>query len=195
MATVGDVLTRAGVAVSESEFARLVAAALRDLGPAPADDPAAALSAPEREALAAVGADLQRRGRREADPRAAAAAGVAAVLADAVPVAAAAQRLGVDASRVRHRLADHQLFGVRRSDGWRLPSWQFGPDGLPLPGLERVLRALPADVHPVVATRFFLTPQPELVLGRTALSPRQWLAGGGDPAAVVALAAGLAVLL
>ena len=48
---------------------------------------------------------------------------------------------GVDASRVRHRLAARQLLGIRRTDGWRLPAWQFGADGRVLPGFSREFRA------------------------------------------------------
>jgi hypothetical protein len=194
VASVAEVLSRAGVQVSEPAFAQLLADALTELGPAPADDPRAALAGDEVAALEAVGADLSPRGRREADPRAAAAAGYAAVLAETLTVNEVAARLHIDASRVRHRLGAGTLLGIRRSSGWRLPAWQFGVDGRPLPGLERVLRALPARTHPVVVARFFATAQPELVVGRAAVSPRQWLAGGGDPSMVAGLAAGLAYL-
>lgn len=190
--TVAEVLSRAGVEVSEREFADLVASVLDELGPPPADSPRDALTAEQADALAAIGADLAPRRRRERDPRVDAAATYAAVLADTLWVGEVAARLNIDASRVRHRLARRQLVGIRRTDGWRLPRWQFGADGAPLPGLERVLRALPADVHPVVVARFFATDVPELRIGRTAVSPRAWLEYGGDPAPVVALAAALA---
>ena len=192
--TVSGVLSEAGVPVTEAEFARLVADVLAELGPPPAHDPAAALSADEMAALAAVGADQRPRRNREADPRAGAAAFYAGVLAATVPVSEVAGRLGIDASRVRHRLLRRQLVGIRRTDGWRLPQWQFGADGRPLPGLERVLRAMPEVTHPAVLARFFLTPQPELVVDGAAVSPRDWLAGGGDPSDVAVLAAALAVL-
>lgn len=83
-----------------------------------------------------------------------------------------------------------RLVGIRRTDGWRLPTWQFGADGRPLPGLERVVRALD-DVHPVALARFFATAAPELRVGRRSVTPREWLAGGGDPTPVEALARGL----
>jgi hypothetical protein len=193
--TLADVLARAGVRVSEQEFARLVESVLAEVGPAPAPDPAAALSADEAAALQAVGADLRPRRPRERDPRADAAATYAAVLAGSLSVTEVARQLGVDSSRVRHRLAARQLLGVRRTDGWRLPRWQFGADGTPLPGLERVLRALPADIHPVVVARFFATRAPELRMGGATVTPRDWLAGGGDPAPVVALVRGLDLLV
>ena len=189
--TLAEVLSRAGVDVSEGEFAALVASVLDELGPAPADSPRDALTAEQAGALSAIGADLAPRRRREREPRADAAATYAAILVDTLWVGEVAARLHIDASRVRHRLARRQLVGIRRADGWRLPKWQFGADGAPLPGLERVLRALPADVHPVAVARFFATAVPELRIGRTAVSPRSWLEGGGDPAPVVALAAAL----
>lgn len=189
--TLADVLGRADLNVSEREFAELVATVLAELGPLPADTPRDALTAEQADALAAIGADLAPRRRRERAPRSDAAATYAAVLADTLWVGEVAARLHIDASRVRHRLAKRQLVGIRRADGWRLPRWQFGADGAPLPGLEKVLRALPADVHPVVLARFFATPVPELRIGRTTVSPRAWLEGGGDPAPVVALAAAL----
>ena len=191
--TLADVLAHAGVRVSEREFARLVESVLAELGPPPLDDPASALSPDEVAGLEAVQADLRPRRPRERDPRADAAAGFAGVLAGSLTVAEAARRLGVDASRVRHRLAARQLLGIRRTDGWRLPAWQFGPDGSPLPGIEKVLRVLPGEVHPVAVTRFFVTPAPELRVGRASVSPRDWLAGGGDPQPVAALARDLAV--
>src|SRR3954452_10883905 len=193
--TLADVLASAGVRVSEPEFARLVESVLAEVGPVPLDDPTSALSADEIAGLEAVDADLRPRRARERDPRADAAAGYAAVLAGSLTVAEVARALGVDTSRVRHRLAARQLLGVRRTDGWRLPAWQFGADGQPLPGLERVLRVLSGDVHRVALSRFFVTPAPELTIGCTSVSPRDWLRGSGDPAAVAALARDLAVLV
>jgi hypothetical protein len=88
---------------------------------------------------------------------------------------------------VRHRLAKHQLLGIRRPRGWLLPAYQFAADGGLLPGVERVTAAL-AAAHPVAVARFFATGQPELVVDRRRLTPREWLEGGGDPTRVAALA-------
>jgi hypothetical protein len=187
MATLGDVLSRHRVSVSEDRFAALVEQALAELGGPVDADPAASLTGDEVAALTAVGADPAPRRRREADPRAATAADYAALLADALPVAAAADRLGIDGSRVRHRLAQRRLIGIRQSRGWLLPAYQFGAGGGLLPGLDRVAAGLPDGVHPVVLARFFTTPQPELVVARRSVSPRQWLQGGGDPERVVGL--------
>src|SRR3954451_9490642 len=87
MSTIGEVLDSAGVAVSEAEFARLVADVLSELGPEPLTDPRKALASDDQSALEAVGADLRPRSRNETDPRAASAAAVAAGLAGSLPLA------------------------------------------------------------------------------------------------------------
>jgi hypothetical protein len=187
MAALTDVLSRNHLRVTEARFVELVEQSLAELGGPIIDDPARELSRDEIAALVAVKADLSRRGDREADPLVPAAAAYAALLADALSVAEVATRLGIDASRVRHRLAKHQLIGIRRVRGWLLPAYQFGADGRLLPGIERVAAAL-AGSHPVVVARFLSTSQPDLVVARRRLTPRQWLEGGGDPSRVVAMA-------
>ena len=99
----------------------------------------------------------------------------------------AAQLLDVHRSRVSHRLRDHQLYSFHIGSQRRLPQWQFTAAGAPLPGLETVLSALPADLHPSVVEGFFTTPDPDL----DDASPAQWLASGGDPQRVVDEAAAL----
>jgi hypothetical protein len=190
MAALTDVLNRNRMRISEARFAQLVEQALGEIGGPITVDPATALTAAEVSALQAVKADLSPLGKREADPHAPAAAAYAVLLADALSVSDVAARLGIDASRVRHRLAKRQLLGIRRPRGWLLPAYQFGADGRLLPGVERVTASL-ATAHPVVVARFFATPQPELVVERRVLTPRAWLEGGGDPARVVALARAL----
>jgi hypothetical protein len=187
MVALTEVLSRNHVRVSEARFIELLEQSLAELGGPVVDHPASALSVDEVEALAAVNADLSPRRPREADPRAGAVAAYAALLADALTVAEVAGRLGIDASRVRHRLLKRQLIGIRQPRGWLLPAYQFGADGQLLPGIERVAAAL-ADSHPVTVARFLATPQPELVVARRRLTPRQWLEGGGDPSRVVAMA-------
>jgi hypothetical protein len=187
MAALSDVLHRNHLRVSEARFVELVEQSLAEFGGPVTADPAGALSAEEAAALVAVMADLSARGSREADPRVPAAAAYAALLAESLTVTEVAAQLGIHTSRVRHRLAKHQLVGIQQPRGWRLPAYQFGADGQPLPGIERVAAAL-ADSHPVVLARFLSTPQPELVVGRRRQTPRQWLEGGGDPSQVVALA-------
>jgi hypothetical protein len=54
--------------------------------------------------------------------------------------------------------------------------------------LDRVFRALPADVHPVAVDGFLHTPHPDLQLDAKPLAPLDWLRSGGDAGAVVAVA-------
>lgn len=114
-------------------------------------------------------------------------------LAGALDVAETAQRLGVDPTRIRQRLRDRTLYGLR-PDGrsWRLPRFQFDETGGEIPHLGEVLRALPPDLHPRSVQGFLTTPTPELSAGGTATAPRDWLHGGGCVEPVVALAAALA---
>lgn len=113
---------------------------------------------------------------------------VSALRNDALTVAEAAARLHVSPGRVRQRLAAGTLAGFRTTDGWRLPEVLFADDG-ELPGLAAVLPALPADVHPVALAAFLTRDHPDLVVDTAAVSPRQWLLGGGDPRVVAAAAA------
>jgi excisionase family DNA binding protein len=114
----------------------------------------------------------------------------AAMVQTSLSMAEAAELLGVDQSRVRHRIADGALYPLRVGRSNRLPSWQFA-DGRALGALHEVLSALPADLHPLEVAGFFLTPQPELEVHGKSSAPRDWLAGGGDPDPVVELAASL----
>jgi hypothetical protein len=190
MAALTDILSRSNLQVSEARFVELVEQSLAELGGPIVEDPASVLSDSDIAALTAVNAALAPRGRREVDPRVHAVAAYSALLADSLTVADVAERLGIDASRVRHRLAAHQLIGIKQARGWSLPGYQFGADGAVLPGLERVATAL-AGSHPVVVARFFATVQPELVVGRRRVTPREWLEGGGSPERVATLARSL----
>jgi hypothetical protein len=184
-----DALARAGLRVDSEEFISLVEDAARQLSPA---DPAPAeyFTESQARALADVGLDLAPRRDRERDPRARTVA-LQAVLRDtALTVAGAAERISVDASRIRHRLADGGLAGWKDRGGWRLPVWQFTDDGV-LPGLDVVLAAVPGDQPPLVVAGFMTTPQHDLPTAGEPTTPRDWLLVGGDPAAVARLVATL----
>ncbi|WP_138469567.1 hypothetical protein [Poseidonocella sp. HB161398] len=151
----------------------------------------ASLSAAEKDALASVGALAE-----EADetPRLQAAALRMALLQDSVPVAEAARLCGVKDSRIRQRLIDGSLLGLRSASGrdaWRLPAFQFD-GGRELPGLGQVLKARRPGCDTLAAASFLITPQPDL-LAETGepMTPRDWLATGGQAAAVIELIAGI----
>jgi hypothetical protein len=176
-------LTRAGLRVEADEFVSLVEDASRRL--APLDPrPADYFSADQRAALKSVGLDLSPQRVGEKDVRARTVA-LQAVLRDtALTVAGAADRIGVDTSRIRHRLSAGQLVGWKDRGGWRLPVWQFTDDDA-LPGLATVLAAVPADQPALVVAAFMTTPQN--LLGDPPVTPRDWLLAGGAPERVAAL--------
>lgn len=181
-----SILAKAGLRVTATEFLGLVEDAARRLAP-PNPDPADYFSAEQREALTDVGLDLGARRADEPDSRARTIAAQAVLRDSALTVADAARTLGVDSSRVRHRLAAGRLIGWKDRGGWRLPAWQFTSTGV-LPGLETVLDAIPDDQPPLVVASFMTSPQPDLVINARPATPRQWLLASGDPRPVAELA-------
>ncbi len=153
----------------------------------PNPEPAHYLSPEQPAALEDVGLDLSPQSEDERDYRARTVV-AHTVLADLLTVGEAAALLGVDDSRIRHRLKERRLTGWKAQGGWRLPNWQFTPSGV-LPGLDVVLRAVPKDQPALVVASFMTTPQPDLVISGKPATPRQWLLAGGDPEPVAQLAA------
>ncbi|MGH3763386.1 DNA-binding protein [Actinophytocola sp.] len=188
-ASLRTVLARAGLRVDSEEFLALVEEAARRLSPAD-PDPAQYFTESQRAALSDVGLDLAPRRESERDPRARTVALQAVLRDSALTVSGAAERINVDSSRIRHRLAEGRLAGWKDHGGWRLPVWQFTNTGV-LPGLEAVLAAVPDDQPPLVLAGFMTTPQQDLLTAGEPTTPRDWLLAGGDPAGVARLVATL----
>ncbi|WP_414635595.1 DNA-binding protein [Actinophytocola sp.] len=186
-ASLRTVLAKAGLRVDPDEFLTLVEDAARQLSPAD-PDPATYFTDAQRTALAEVGLDLSPATGDDADHRARTVAAQAVLRDSALTVADAAGTIGVDTSRVRHRLLARRLSGWKDRGGWRLPAWQFTATGV-LAGLETVLAAIDADQPALVIAAFMTTPQPDLRLDGAPATPRQWLLAGGDPGPVAELAA------
>lgn len=142
------------------------------------------------KALTEAGVDLSPRTGEEPDARARTVAAQTVLAESALTAAEAARTLGIDPSRVRHKLAAGRLSGWKDENGWRLPAWQFTGDGA-LPGLAIVLASVPADQPPLVVASFMTTRQDDLLLDARPATPRQWLLAGGPPEPVAALAATL----
>lgn len=111
------------------------------------------------------------------------------LLATSLTTPEAAARLKVEGARVRQRLADRSLYGLKSEAGeWRLPAFQFDAAGQPIPHLGVVLQALPADLHPLEVESWLTSADPDLELEGVQLTPLQWLCAGGEVSQVVELA-------
>ncbi|RRO17615.1 DNA-binding protein [Saccharopolyspora rhizosphaerae] len=188
-AALETVLARAGLKVTANEFLNLVEDAAKKLT-SPQVDPAAHFSEAERDALSGTGLDLRPLGEGEGDPRARTVAEQTVLRDTALSVGQAAARIGVDTSRIRHRIGERRLIGWKDRGGWRLPAWQFS-DADALPGLEVVLAWMPVDQPALVLANFMTTPQEDLEIHGRPVSPREWLLAGGDPQRVAELAASI----
>lgn len=185
--TVREVLARHDVSLNEEDIATTLDRALEML-PVPSAVP---LTAGEIDYLAAnAGNDAAEtvatwNPRGEFQQRAAAATSAAARLLGAtLGIDEVANRLGVDRSRISHRISAGTLysFTAGSSRRRRIPAWQLTADGL-LPGLDSLVKAIPRGAHPMDVSALMSTPQPELA-DRT---PAEHLEGGGDPRPVVEL--------
>lgn len=174
--------------ISLPRFVALLREALRTVGSAAvARDPRREFGPAETRRLARGGFDLTALARDAVDPVARTMAEYAALLGSALDVKQAAERLGVDASRVRQQLAERSLYGIKVAGEWRLPGFQFGPEGR-VPAIEKVVRVLPRGLHPVEVWSWFTTPNADLVIADAPVSPRDWLLSGGDAARAAAMA-------
>lgn len=160
-------------------------------------DPRPDLTESEAAALRQGGFVLEPTELGAEDPLVQTAAEFAALLKESLPTAAAAERLGVDPSRIRQRLTSEppSLYGIRLESGWVIPQFQFEGDA-PLPGLADVVSGLDPELHPVSVYRWFTLPCSDLVLEREGeeprrLSPRDWLRLGLPVQPVAELAANL----
>jgi len=101
----------------------------------------------------------------------------------------AAELLKVNASRIRQRLGERRLYGVKDGRTWKLPRFQFIKRRL-VPGIETVLPSLPSTMHPVAVSRWFRSPHADLELeDGSPLTPLEWLVRGFAPTQVTELAA------
>lgn len=186
-------LKDAGVTVTANELARMLEEALAELLPPELTaSPERELPPGDRAALERMGLAARDRATGVKDPVARTAADYVALMSGALTVSEVASRLGVDARRVRQRLAERTVYGIRQSSGWRMPVFQFDANGL-VPNIDRVFPRLDADLHPVEVWRWFVHPDPDLSVDddETPVSPLHWLRNGRDPRPVIELAAAL----
>lgn len=105
-------------------------------------------------------------------------------------VDAVARLLGVNGSRIRQRLADRSIYGIKQGNKWRIPGWQFDDNGI-LPGIADVNRAVDHNVDIVALHGFLHTPNVDLEFGGEPISPLAWLRAGHDPEPVEQIASTL----
>jgi hypothetical protein len=115
------------------------------------------------------------------------AAAMAALYASSLTPAEAAAVLGVDRSRISHRLAKGTLYAFKVDGHPRLPRFQFTDDlSAVVPNFVQVAPHL-VDIYPLAVANWFTLPDDDLRVGEdeTPVSPRIWLLEGRDPAPVV----------
>jgi hypothetical protein len=186
--TITGVLARRGLVAQERDLAQALELALGRYLTAPGTAP---LPEQHRAVLRAGGLDLDAAGAY-AKAATRTAADYAALVASSLSVPDAAARLGVDGSRVRHRIGAGELWALRGPGRRRLlPALQFTASGGLVPGLPEVLRALPDDLHPLEVSGFLTARRSDLQLRGRDQSPIEWLVRGGGVAEVVAAAEGV----
>lgn len=107
---------------------------------------------------------------------------LARLRADTLSVEEAAKLLGVNGSRIRQRLGGRPrtLLGMKSGREWRVFKYQFDGDRM-VPGLDRVIAAMPRDRDPVGEHNWLTLPSASLVLedgNDTFVSPLTWLRMG-----------------
>ena len=149
-----------------------------------------AMSEGDQRLLVAAGIDASAPDAEETTPLHRATAEYARLLHDSYTVEEAAALLGVNASRIRQRLTGppRSLYGIKMGGAWRIPKVQFEEGGGLVPGIDRVVRALADDLHPVALYRWLTTPSSELTGEDDAsIAPLDWLRMGNDAEAVARL--------
>jgi len=185
-----EVLERIGARVDPSVFDHLVAEALEQVVPVrPLLDPRRELGAAEIAALEQGGFELDPLVLDAAHPLIRSAAAYAALIGSSLSVAQAAARLHVAGSRIRQRLGERSLYGIKMRSGWRLPLFQFTDQGT-VPGIDVVLPRLDPTLHPLSVVGWFTTPNPDLTYGddEVPLSALTWLMSGRSTRPVMELA-------
>jgi DNA-binding transcriptional regulator LsrR (DeoR family) len=146
----------------------------------------------EREIAILAGTRIESAPRESGapDPVARTAATAATLLAEALTIGGAAERLTATEAEVIDRIRRRALYAVDAVGGFRLPAFQFQPEGL-VPGIDRVFQAIPPGLHIVELWTWLTKPDPDFVVQGDARSPRDWLISGGDVMRVIEMAESL----
>lgn len=156
------------------------------LGSAPAADASSLLTAEQEAALREAGSFVKQMPAFMGRASTVTALQSLSIVASSLPTGEVAEMLGLTDGRIRQRATDRTLFAVRVGSTLRFPTFQFAHNA-EIPGWERVAPVLPASAHPVAVATFMGRAHPDLVVEDEAVSPTEWLTGGGEPQTVVDL--------
>ena len=100
-----------------------------------------------------------------------------------------AEILHTNPAHVRKMRTRGELYssGRKAHNEYIFPEWQF-IERQPLPHLARVIRTLPAGMHPLAIKSFMTDSTEDLAEYLEGMSPAQWLATGHDPDIIIQLA-------
>jgi hypothetical protein len=189
-AEVRHVLGRAGLPDDPTRFVELVEDAIEAIVLIRHAGDSSALTELEVRELREIGLAPDAEIDRVREPTRSAIAKMAAILADALSVEDAANRMSLHQSRLRQMLLDRSLFGVKVDGEWRVPAFQFSGKRQ-VRNLGPVLRATPSNLHPVELFNWLVRPNRALEIGDKPVTPLAWLESGGNPDPVAAIAAEL----
>lgn len=198
-ASLQAVLRAHGISASPRQLAAYVVESVEALEQGALVPAAEELPESELGVLRSGGLDVEAGPAPADDPIARAAAAYSALLETALSIKAVAEALERNESRIRQRLLQRSLYGIRRGRTWLLPLFQFQVEDRQgvravkavVPSVEQVFPALSPELHPVSVWRWFTLPSTELTTDEAPdrpISPRDWLLAGRDPRPVAELA-------
>jgi hypothetical protein len=165
-----------GLAVTAPEtLNRALALAIDQMHRSLYGESATELTAAEASVLQTGGFDLNE--STDNDPLADTATVFAALLNTGLSAKEAAQRLGVQDTRIRQMLTERTLYGFHIDHRWQIPEFQFAGNAL-VPNIGKVNAALDPDLHPVAVYQWYIMPNADLEMDDRPLSPLAWLKAG-----------------
>ena len=187
-----EMLDRHDIHLNAHQIAGMFEEGLKTAGIPPYPDPSSTLDAEQLRILQEGGFELAPPDLGQRDPVLWGVLEYAAMRASALTTREAADRLGLKTdSRVRQRLSERKLYGLKVEEEWRLPIFQFREKQGLVPNIERVLPVLDRELAPIAVLHWFTNPNPDLACTETRnepISPLAWLSLGLDPEEVVELA-------
>jgi hypothetical protein len=110
----------------------------------------------------------------------------AVTIAESLTTTETGRLLRLSPSTIRRRRASRSLYAFPHGNQWRFAAWQFSAAAT-IPGIDELALAIPPTMHPAFVRGLMLAPRRQLVDGDQLISPREFLAGGGDPVRVIAI--------